>query len=154
MSENTSDARNGRPEIEPRLPDNPQERLAELRRRSEERGLTELEKMIVADDLETLFAGIDSLFRLLRDRFVELGTELEAVFSERADSVADSEQYVYRDEDGNVLSSAGRNGEVYPCPNCGRYRTVRVLPGARYRYRCRECGCNYRKPDSEDTYND
>jgi len=39
------------PEIEPRLPENLFDRLEELHRRQEERGLTELEQAIVVHDL-------------------------------------------------------------------------------------------------------
>lgn len=33
----------------------------------------------------------------------------------------------------------GKNGEVYPCPDCGKHESVRWLPGNTYRYECTDC---------------
>jgi len=38
---------------------------------------------------------------------------------------------------------AGKNGEVYPCPNCGKHKSVKWLPGDEYRYHCDDCGTTF-----------
>lgn len=38
---------------------------------------------------------------------------------------------------GNI--GPGKNGEVYPCPECDRHETVRWVAGNAYRYQCDDC---------------
>lgn len=41
--------------------------------------------------------------------------------------------------DGQQPIGEGKNGEVYPCPDCGKHESVRWLPGDSYRYECTDC---------------
>jgi len=69
------------------------------------------------------------------------------------DSEADSEQDVNRNSHGYVLPAEGRDGEVYPCINCGQYETVQSMSGYEYAYVCVICELQFLKRQSEATYN-
>ena len=46
-------------------------------------------------------------------------------------------------DDAEVERGAGINGEVYPCPKCGRHETVKFISGDEYRYVCIDCDIEY-----------
>lgn len=60
-----------KPEIEPRLPDDLLPRLEELQRRKERRGLTELEKMVVANDCKNLIDGMKPVVESVNEMLSE-----------------------------------------------------------------------------------
>lgn len=61
-----------KPEIEPRLPDNILDRLEELHRRYEDRGLTDLEWMILVNDLRQFSEAVDPLIQTMTDAIGEI----------------------------------------------------------------------------------
>lgn len=46
-----------------------------------------------------------------------------------------------------VSIGPGKNGEVYPCPECEKHETVRFIPSAHavYRYHCDDCDRTFTK---------
>lgn len=47
---------------------------------------------------------------------------------------------------------AGKNGDVYACPECYQHETVKWLAGDVYRYHCDDCDITYTKRDSEQKF--
>jgi len=67
------------------LPDNLDERAAELKRRSEKRELTDAEKQIVGEDIKQLAEAMQPLMRKISHLMPELASELGAELQRRND---------------------------------------------------------------------
>mgnify|MGYP006926915284 CR=1 FL=1 len=77
-----------KPEIEPRLPDELLPRLEELHRRKERRGLTELEKMVVANDCENFIDGMKPIMSDMAEVMTDVMNDMVTAMTPVVESIS------------------------------------------------------------------
>lgn len=92
------------PEVEAPLPDNLLDRLEELHRRKEERGLTNAEQAIVVSDLKQFNEAMEPLVETMTDAISEMMADVTSAMKPLVESMNEA---------------AGTVGIIGQCEDCG-----------------------------------